>query len=501
MPASIAPQLLPLLVGLPLVASVLCIFKFRIWILSTLSVLFSSALLLSAFVLIVYLKSSGENITYELAGWGAPLGINLSVNGFSSILLLMTAVIVLLLTFYSIGYFSKQADARRFWPIWWMLVAGINAAFIAADAFNIYVALEMIGMACVGLVAITGNTAALSAALRYAFVGLVGSLFYLLGVAILYRAHGTLDLHHLMSFTRGAHIEVVALVLISFGLILKTALFPLHFWLPAAHANSSAPVSAALSGLVVKVSFYLLIVFWFNTLSEAANNWVALFFGILGSLAIFYGCLAAFFARRLKLLVAYSTVAQIGYLFLVFPLVFFEHPSGVSQSSAYIAVVYFMVAHALAKSAMFLSAGSLLKSLGTDNMEQLKGSVLSQPLAISAFAIAGISLIGLPPSGGFIAKWLFLKSALEAGQWWWLIVMLGGGLMAALYVVKFLNLAFAQASPKSTTERPISAQPLPVVMNLSAIALAILAVVLGFNAEWIIEPLVENANQLKAFAG
>jgi formate hydrogenlyase subunit 3/multisubunit Na+/H+ antiporter MnhD subunit len=483
--------LLPLIIGLPLLAAIasLLISSYR-WR-AGVSVVFAMMQLL---VVVLLLWAIQDNIEaqsrYLLGGWGAPLGIDLAVDGLSSIMLLATAVLVLILSIYSTWYFSDPLKAARFWPLWWLLVTGLNVAFVAADAFNIYVALELIGLASVALVALAGGREAYSAALRYALVGLLGSLCYLLGVTLLYRAYGTLDLAQLATLAQANPITWAALSLISVGLLLKTALLPLHFWLPPAHASAPAPVSAVLSALVVKASFYLLVRFWLDVLSPAVTDAGLYFMGVLGSAAIIFGCIAAFRAQRLKLLVAYSTVAQLGYLFLLFPLTVATEHGPAQGGTALGAVAYFIIAHALAKSAMFLAAGNILLAYGHDDINKLQGLVRYQPLSVFTFAIAGVSLIGLPPSGGFIAKWLLLNSAITSGQWWWVIVMLGGGLLAATYIFRVLNLAFMQADARHSRATNLP-RPVPSGMAMCGLVLALLAILLGFNAEWILE-LVEN---------
>jgi formate hydrogenlyase subunit 3/multisubunit Na+/H+ antiporter MnhD subunit len=496
----LAVHTIPALVGLPLVAAVACLMLTRGRAAALLSQATAAALLLLALSLIepLRLSEAAGGLDYQLGGWGAPLGIDLYVDGLAIILLMLTAVLVLVLSFYSASYFQPGEKAARFWPLWWLLVAGLNSAFLAADIFNIYVALELIGLASVALVALDGSRDSQVAALRYALVGLLGSLFYLMGVALLYRAYGTLSTAELAGLAQADAVSTAALLLITVGLVLKTALFPLHFWLPPAHAGAPAPVSAVLSALVVKATFYLLIRYWLELLAPAASESAMFLLGILGACAIIWGCLAAFQAQRLKILVAYSTVAQLGYLFLLFPLLIAGGTAEAHRDAAVAAAVYFLAAHALAKSAMFLAAGNILRARGHDEIQRLRGIARQEPLSLFTFAIAGVSLIGLPPTGGFIAKWLFLNAAISSGQWWWVVIMLLGGLLAAIYIFKVLNLAFVQEDIDSP---PPDCKPVPVRMALPGLVLAILAVSLGFNAELLLDLLAVAAGHSMAVAG
>lgn len=449
-------------------------------------------LLVSLLLLALTLPDAAIEMRYTLAGWSPPLGVKLIADGLAAILLMTTAVLYLVLSVYSALYFSDKNKGARFWPLWWLLATGLNGVFLSADAFNIYVTLEIIGLASVALIALSGDRAALVAALRYALVGLLGSLCYLFGVALLYRAYGTLDLAQLASLAEANALTWSALSLISVGLLLKTALLPLHFWLPPAHASAPVPVSAVLSGLVVKASFYLLVRYWLDILPVATTTLALQLLGVLGTAAIFWGCIAAYRAQRLKLMVAYSTVAQVGYLFLLFPLSATDIDAWKVSGGALAAIVYFVVAHALAKSAMFVAAGNIMHSYHHDDIDDLRGVVREQPLDVFTFAIAGASLIGLPPSAGFIAKWLLLSGAISSGQWWWAAVILIGGLLAATYIFRFLNVAFDQSQ---VPESPALAdtRSVPLTMALCGLVLAIMAVLMGFNAGWMLE-LLSNSN-------
>ena len=486
-----AHSLLPWLVCLPLLASIVsCLLQGSV-INRRLGVVFAVAQWLLAIAMLVSLTVAAEDQgrRYALGGWGAPLGIDLYIDGFSALMIAMTATVGLVLSIYSSAYFTDAEQSARFWPLWWLLMVALNVIFVAADAFNIYVGLEILGLAAVALVALQGTLPALQAALRYLLVGLLGSLCYLLGVALLYRGYGSLDLMQLAQLARAEPLSWAALGLITAGLLLKTALLPLHFWLPPAHSSAPAPVSAALSGLVVKASFYLLARFWLEVLPTAVSDPGLLLLGLLGAAAVLWGSIQAIRVHRLKLIVAYSTVAQLGYLFLLFPL-FGRTPHAPGLNGAAVeAVAYFIIAHAGAKAAMFLAAGNVLRAAGHDDIRRLQGFARLQPLSLFAFAIAGASLIGLPPSGGFIAKWLLLSTAIANGQWWWVAVIITGGLLAAAYVFRVLNLAFTD-NVDGGDRNPASANStLPTVLPLSAFALAVITLLLGFNALWVLELL------------
>jgi len=461
------------LILLPLTGAICCFLFPRI----------SRALgLITSFAIVVSVVGLGwqllEHGSYRHAvgGWGAPLGIELYADGLSLLMLATTALVGFAISVYSTTYF-KPALAVRFWPIWMCLLAALNALFLSADIFNLYVTLELLGLSAVALTALTGSKEALSGAMRYLLATLLASLAYLLGVTLLYHSFGSVDITILAQQMQAYHAATssvtpavwAALGLMAAGLMLKTAIFPLHFWLPPAHGSAPAPVSALLSALVVKASFYILLRLWFTLFEplvdgEAINTMM----GLLGCAAILWGSVQAMRQTRLKLLIAYSTVAQIGYLFLVFPL------TASMGSTAWNGVAYLIISHALAKSAMFLCAGNLLCFGGHDRIADLDRVVQRLPLTAAAFALAGVSIMGLPPSGGFIGKWLLLEAAVTQGRWDIAAVMMLGGLLAAAYIFKVIGHTFIQA-PVTHEAQPVSAS-----MQWSALLLAIGAMLLGF---------------------
>jgi len=406
---------------------------------------------------------------HAVGGWGASLGIDLLADGLSVAMLLLTQAVALPLAVYARAYFSEVAQST-FWPLAGFLLAALNALFLSADLFNLYVTLELLSLAAVGLVAMSGKPAQVDAALRYLLVSLTASGAYLMGVALIYGAYGTVSLAGLAPLV-GADpplITQLAAGLMLAGLLAKTALFPFHFWLPAAHGGAPAPVSALLSALVVKATFYMVLRLALGPFAALADD-AAPLLGALGAAAILWGSWRALTTHHIKMLVAWSTVAQLGYLFLLFPLL---EPGGAALRAG----VMQAFAHGLAKAAMFAAAGVLMLSTGRDTLEGLAGVAGRVPVTLFAFALAGVTLMGLPPSGGFLAKWLLIEAALEQGQWGWVVVVIGGGLLAAAYVFKVLRQAFLLAPASAHFHR------VPRAMEWSAFLLAAASVLIGLRA-------------------
>lgn len=443
-------------------------------------------------VMIVLLMEQNSAARHTIGGWGAPLGIDLVLDGFSALMLLLTAVIGLAITSHAHGYFLPKHDNTEdwhqynyFWPLWLLLWTALNALFLSGDLFNLYVTLELLGFSAVALTALVRKPAVLKAAMRYLLVSLSGSLMYLLGVVFLYGNYGALDIALLGTLASDTPALIAAASLITVGLVMKTALFPFHFWLPPAHANAAAPVSALLSALVVKGSFYILLRLWLTALHPLGETFVPQILSALGAAAIVWGSVQAMRQTQLKMLVAYSTVAQLGYLFLLMPLLLRER-----ESVAVLAgIVFFLMAHALAKAAAFLSAGNMLYAVGEDRIASLDGLTARIPITLASFGVAGVSLTALPPSGGFMAKWLMLNAALEHGQWWLAFMIIIGGLLAAIYIVKVMAHLFYQAEgPKGDEVRSV-----PTCMAWPPFGLAILAILLGFTGAYLLEMLAVGA--------
>jgi multicomponent Na+:H+ antiporter subunit D len=416
-------------------------------------------------------------LRHALGGWPAPLGIVLVTDGAAAAMILLSGVVFTVASLYArVWPGAFEAAGRRgrplFWPVWLLLWAGVNAVFVAGDVFNMYICLELTTLAAVTLVAQTATPAVLSAAMRYLLFALLGSLFFLAGVALIYAERGVLDLALLSAAASPSLAGTVAVALMTAGLLIKTAAFPFHFWLPPAHGNAIAPVSAVLSALVVKTSFFLMVRLWVGPFPELAEGWAAPLMGALGAGAIVWGGVQALLQQRLKLLIAYSTVAQIGYLMLLFPLI-----TGAPQE-AWNGAFFQVMAHGLAKAAAFLAAGNILLAIGNDRLDAIAGLSDQLRMSLLAFALAGISLIGLPPFGGFVAKWLLLDAAISSGRWVWAGFIIGGGLVTAAYVTRVLTVAMATPHDPDA----IRVKPIPRGLEIAALAMALSALALGLAA-------------------
>jgi len=368
--------------------------------------------------------AAGEVVT-QLGGWAPPLGIALRADGLSVAMLAMTAGVGLLVSIGALDSLRDLRERQYFWPLWLLLLTGMNGVYLGTDIFNLYVMIEVIALAAVGLTVLSGTKQAVRAGLEYMYASILGALLFLMGVGFVYLQTGRLDFAGLIAAEPSGAMSA-ALALMVVGLLLKTALFPLHFWLPAAHANATAPASALLSGLVVKAALYIFL--RLTTYMPLPDEILVTLIGMLGAGAVLWGGVQALRAERLKLLVAWSTVVQIGLIFIAF-----ARAGQVGLSESWKAAALLILAHGVAKSAMFLAAGRIKDEIGHDRIADLDKSEIRPTLAQFTFALAAISIIGLPPSLGFIGKWTLMEGAMAAGYWHWVAVTMIGTLMSVAY--------------------------------------------------------------------
>jgi multicomponent Na+:H+ antiporter subunit D len=464
-----------------------------------------------AAAIVVAVGQEGAPLVYLLGGWTLPLGVALRADGLSAVMIAIAAVVVC-----AIGAFARAdvgapegpverratlaseasgergnsisartehspdagSSARAPFAFWILLLAiwgALNTVFLGGDLFTLYVALELLTFGAVPLVCLDGRAETLQAALRYLLFALLGSALHLIGTALVYGSYGTLDIVLLSQRVQAQPATLTAATLMTVGLLAKTALFPLHLWLPPAHAGAPPAGSAVLSALVVKGSFFIVVRLWFDVMPGLPGLAAAQLIAALGAAAIVFGGVMALRQARLKLLIAYSTLAQIGYLFLMFPLAFDPGSMQLRSSGALAGGMLQAISHATAKAAMFMAAGLIYAALGHDRIAGLAGIGRTRPLSVIAFALGGVALIGLPPSGAYIAKELLLQAAFDTGQWWWAVAVQAGGILTSSYLLLVLAHALAPASASLVERGPISRAG-----EGAALALALCSLLLGF---------------------
>ena len=442
-------------------------------------VLASLPLLASGGVLLMAFQEAG------LLGWQweiAGLILSLRLNGLSVLLLLTTQCIVVAAALYTPGHFRLTESgplARWLWPLMGVALSALSLIWLATDLLTLYIALELMGLAAVGMLMLSGKAPALLAGMRYLLLALVGSLTYLLGVALILGQWGRLDLQGLAEVIEPGPVAWFAAALIGAGLALKAALFPLHAWLTPVHENAWTPVSALHAGLVIKASLFMLLQLWSILLPD--TFYAPRIIAWLGLLAIVWGGLLAWRTDSLKTLVASSTVAQLGYLMVAFPLLLGPDIAPLPRALAWEGFWLQLMGHAFAKAAMFMAAGNLILATGESTLKGLAGTSRRLPLSLLVFGIASITLMGLPPSAGFTAKWMLLEAMIITQQWWAVAALLIGTLLTAAYVFRMFRYSFDETAPRHRY------QPLAPGMDLIAMVLALTAFALGLLAHFPLE--------------
>lgn len=435
------------------------------------------AQLLLALRIFMLVAQGGQPITYTLGGWAPPLGIMLRADGVSALMMLVSATIFAAAAAFAwkdYGPLPGKQETRGSLIFYSALLAmggALNLLFTSTDLFTLYVGLELLTFAAIPVVSLKGSAETLRAALRYLLFAVFGSMLYLLGIVLIYGSYGTLAVTEVAARVEPNLAMLVAAGLVTVGLLAKTALFPFHLWLPPAHAGAPAAGSAVLSALVVKGSLFLLMRLWFDTFPSLRVEAAMQLLALLGAAAVIVGSVMALRQLRLKLLVAYSTVAQIGYMFFIFALAP-ANVGGIAIATAWTGAWLQIVAHGFAKAGMFLAAGLVAEALGHDRIDGLKGLGARAPLVVLAFAISGFSLMGLPPSGGFNAKFMLLLAAVARGQWLWVAVIITGGVLAGAYLFRVLGRMLSDGGAADV-------QPLALNRQLIALGLALTAAAMG----------------------
>ncbi len=425
-----------------------------------------------AILAVLSVLTFGREGAFAMGGWDAPLGIRLRHDGLSSLLLLLINGIGLLVGVYSVEFMKRYGPAARYHALLLLMVAGMNGVVLAGDLFNLYVFVEIAGIASYALVAFGRAAEDLEASFRYAVLGSLASSLILAGVVFVYASTGTLDLAHVAaglanaSSTGPVHLAVGLFLA---GLALKAALAPFHAWLPDAHPAAPAPVSAMLSGVLIKaIGVYTLCRIVFNVLGATAEILAAL--RALGVLSMVVGGLLALRQQDLKRLLAYSSIGQVGYVVVGLGL---GTPLGLAGA------LFHLVNHAVCKSLLFLDAGAVERAAGTRDLRKLGGLRSAIPVASRTTLVASLSIAGVPPFGGFWSKLLIVMACIQAGH-------LGLAVAAALFSVVTLGYQLRLQRDCFEGPAPAAAGPVvpgtPALMAVPMVALSALCIGLGLLA-------------------
>jgi len=441
---------------IPLMAAPLCLLLRKrelVWAFATLATFLTFAV---SVMLLSQVMQYGT-ISYEMGGWEAPWGIEYRVDMLNAPLLVLISGISAIALLAARTSIENEIPASRhsfFYIAWLLCMAGLLGITATGDAFNVFVFLEISSLATYTLIALGKDRRALWASFQYLVAGTIGATFILIGIGLMYVMTGTLNMVDLAQ--RLPEVENTKTVFTAFaffivGVCMKLALFPLHLWLPNAYAFAPSIVTTFLAATATKVAVYVMIRFIFDvfgfefSFTHFPLQEILMTLGIAG---IFVASMVAIYQDNLKRMLAYSSVAQIGYLIL-----------GISFASqtGIMATLLHMLNHGLMKGALFLAMAAVVYRMGVANLPQMHGIASRMPLTMAAILIGGLSLIGVPLTVGFISKWYLVSAALENGWWPVAAAILLGSLLSVIYIWRVIEVAYFKPVSESipdVTEAP-----------------------------------------------
>jgi multicomponent Na+:H+ antiporter subunit D len=421
----------------------------------------------------------GGVISYHLGGWAPPIGIEYRVDLLNAFVLVVVSVVGAVVMPFARQSVAREIDGDKqawFYAMYLLCLAGLLGISVTGDAFNIFVFLEISSLSSYVLIAMGRNRRALLAAFQYLIVGTIGATFYVIGIGFLYLVTGSLNIADIAARLGPALIEtprpvLAALAFLTVGISLKLALFPLHVWLPGAYARAPSVATAFLAGTATKVAIYVLIRLFFSvfgveiTFKSLPVGEVLL---VLSVAAMFVASLSAVSQDDVKRMLAYSSVAQVGYITLGISL---ANASGLTGGIVHI------FNHAIMKTALFLSLGAIVYRAGSVSLSDMAGIGRQMPLTMAVFVIGGAGLIGVPGTAGFISKWYLAVGALERGWWPLVFVIVASSSIAVLYIGRVIEVAWFR-EPSAVAAK---AQDPPLSMLVPMLLLAVATLYFGFE--------------------
>ena len=449
----------------------------------------SAVLALSYAAHLLYDVYHNGTVILWTGNWKPPFGIIMVVDLFSAILVLTGAVTSLAVIFYSFGMIDERRERHFYYFLIQMLLVGVNGSFITGDIFNLYVFFEIFLISSYVLMVLGSTQGQLRETYKYLLLNFLASVFFLIGVALLYGMVGTLNMADLavklpQVENRGMVTLVSVLFLSAFGS--KAAIFPLYYWLPHSYEEPPASVGALFGGLLTKIGVYCIIrtfSLFFTSDPVFTNNLLL----VLGFSTMFLGGLGAIAQYRYRRILSYHIVSQIGYMIMGF---------AISGTVALMAAIYFIVHNIIVKSSLFLFAGVTEKITGTDDLKQMGGLLHRYPLLGWGFFIAGISLAGVPPLSGFSAKYLMLSGAAQANNYWAMFFTLSVAFFTLFSMIKIFVYCYWGE------EKPVRPESLEPSFNYrrympACLFLVLVSIGMGLGAEQVIDVIQKAAEQIR----
>ena len=489
LPAALAAHAPALLVVIPLVFSTIAAAQPSGRFAWGLAFAAALASLICAIELFAATRGEFAAVSYAMGGWEPPFGIEFRIDGLNAALLLLLSATGVLALLFGLPTVEDEIDPDKrslFYSAFLLCFAGLSGVAITGDAFNLFVFLEISSIGTYAIIAMgwKNDRRALTASFNYLVMGTIGATFFVIGIGFLYMATGTLnmaDMAQRIAVLPGNRVVEVGFAFILVGIGLKAAMFPLHLWLPNAYAFSPNFVTTFLAATATKVAFYVIIRFSYDIFaidSGFVTNAMVYVITPMAIAGMIVASTQALFQADARRLLAYSSVAQVGYMLLGL---------GLATSAGLAAGMLHLLNHALIKGALFMALGAFFYSYGVRRIDDLKGLGQAMPGVGAAFTIAALSLIGVPFTAGFISKFYLIQAALQSGWWWAAAAILISSVLAVFYCYRMLVALWVNPAP-SAEHMPhgrVRAVPLTILIPLWVFALANLY--FGINSGFIVD--------------
>jgi len=422
-------------------------------------------------ILLLMQVIDGSVLSYHIGGWAPPLGIEYRVDATNAFVLLLVTGISTLVLPYARESVKSEIPAKHhtlFYAAFMLCLTGLLGVTITGDAFNVFVFLEISSLSTYVLIAQGSyrDKRALTAAYDYLIMGTIGATFFVIGLGMLYMATGTLNMADLADriADQGSNRTVrAAFAFIVVGMGLKIAIYPLHLWLPRAYTFAPSAVTVFLAATATKVAIYVLLRFTFSVFQPAfifelnTLEFIILPFALL---AMFAASFIAIFQSDFKRMLAYSSIAQIGYMLLGISLL---------TETGLTAAIANLFNHGITKAALFMGVGILVLRSGGSFYNRIQGMGKTMPWTGAAIVIGGLSLIGVPGTAGFISKWVLVEATIEKGWWPLSVLIVLSSLLAVIYVWRVFEVLYLKTPLAGTNYKEA---PLSMLIPMWILALA-----------------------------
>jgi len=407
-------------------------------------------------------------LVYNVGAWKLPIGIALVLDGLTAFMLVTVNLVAFLIAIYSINYMERFTSKWKFYTLFLLMVAGMNGVVVTGDMFNLFVFLEIASVASYALVAFGTERHELEAAFKYAVMSIVGSLFILLGIVFLYSYTSTLnmaDMAHILAQKGTSNLILMVSVLFIMGFGLKAALVPFHAWLPDAHPSAPAPISAMLSGVLIKsLGIYALCRIFYNVIGISLS--LSSILMVLGTLSMVIGVFLAIGQWDFKRLLAYHSISQVGYVILGI---------GLGTPLGIIGGLFHLFNHSVFKSLLFLNSGAVEYATGTRDLKKMGGLSKKMPVTGTTSLIASMSIAGIPPFNGFWSKLIIIIACVEAGRYGYAFWAVLASVLTLASFMKVMKYAFFA----TLKEKWAQIKEVPFFMKLSMSLLALICLIGG----------------------